>query len=204
MRYRVIALTGGIGSGKSSVSGYLNSCGVPVYDSDSAAKRLYDTKPELVDKIEECLDCKLRKTDGSLDKGKLAEVIFSSPEALEKLESIVHPVVLEDFQKWMDGLNYQWKGYAGLCPFVVMESAIILGKPLFHSLLDAIIYVEAPLEQRIIRSMNRDGKSREEIEKRIATQSYDMSMVDEIIINDSDLNTLYERTDIAFKNIIFA
>lgn len=204
MRYKVIALTGGIGSGKTAVSGYLSSCGVPVYDSDSATKRLYDTNPVLVDKIEEGLGCKLRKADGSLDKGKLAKVIFSSPEALEKLESIVHPAVLEDFQKWMQGLNGQWDGYAGLCPFVVMESAIILGKPLFHSLLDAIVYVDAPLEQRIIRSMNRDGKSREEIEKRIAAQSFDMSMVDEVILNDSDLNTLYERTDIAFKNIIFA
>lgn len=97
---RTVAVTGGIGSGKSAVCAILSSRGVPVYDSDSAAKGLYAKDDSLLDAIEEAFGCGIRQADGSLDKARLSSLAFSSPERLRTLESIVHPAVLADFKRW--------------------------------------------------------------------------------------------------------
>ena len=89
-----VLLTGGIGSGKSAVASYLESKGIPVYDSDSRTKALYDSDPDLVPSLERALGVSLRKEDGSFDRKALSSVIFSDKKALSKVESIVHPAVL--------------------------------------------------------------------------------------------------------------
>ena len=91
------AVTGGIGSGKSAVCRIIAAEGIPVYDSDSAAKRLYQTDDSLLDAIEEAFGCSIRKADGKFDKAKLTELAFFSKDNLAKLDGIVHPAVLRDF-----------------------------------------------------------------------------------------------------------
>lgn len=95
---RTVAVTGGIGSGKSAVCSILAERGIPVYDSDSAAKNLYRKDDTLLDSIEEAFGCGIRQADGSLDRARLASIAFSAPDKLRQLESIVHPAVLTDFK----------------------------------------------------------------------------------------------------------
>ena len=93
----IVFVTGGIGSGKSAVCRILSSRGVPVYDSDSMTKSIYDRNPEMVRLLENTFRLKLVRKDGGFDRAKLSKIIFSSKRALDKLEAIVHPSVLEDF-----------------------------------------------------------------------------------------------------------
>ena len=94
---KTVLVTGGIGSGKSVVCDFLRSRGVPVYDSDSMTKSIYDRNPEMVRLLENTFRRKLVRKDGGFDRAKLSKIIFSSKMALDKLEAIVHPLVLEDF-----------------------------------------------------------------------------------------------------------
>lgn len=193
-----VALTGGIGSGKSAVASYLRKKGVPVFDSDSAAKKLYDDDI-IVSNLEHRLGCSLRTPEGLFDRKALADRIFSSPGDMAAVESVVHPAVLADFEDWRRTAVSEWGGYAGQPPFVVMESAIVLEKPLFDGVFDAVVLVDAPLEVCVARAARRDGASEEAVRLRASRQHFDMSRVDAVIINDCDLSTLRIRTDIAFK-----
>lgn len=199
-KFRVVALTGGIGSGKSAVAAYLAERGVPVYDSDSSAKALYDRDPTLVDRLEQALGLPLRTDSGALDRARLAGVIFSSPRALALVESIVLPTVRDDFAAWRDSQDPRgWRGYLGLPPFAVMESATVMEKAVFGKVYDAAVLVTAPLEQRLARACARDKASEEAVMRRIAAQKFDLSRIDAVINNDSTLELMRVRTDIAFK-----
>jgi len=198
----VVALTGGIGSGKSEVARHLRSCGVPIYDSDRETKGLYDRSSALVDEVCKALGKDVRDPIGKLDHSALAKEIFTSETALNAVEAIVHPAVLEDFMEWKDGADFsRWKGYAGLPPFVVMESAIVLSKPCFSGSYDASVYVTAPLEERVKRVAERDGASEKSVMDRVKSQSDDICKADAVIVNDSDIDTLHRRTDAAFEGL---
>lgn len=195
-----IVLTGGIGSGKSVVAAYLRSRGVPVFDSDSEAKALYLDK-SFLSEIEVAIGTCLHGPDGAFDKRALSSAVFSSPEKMAVVESMVHPAVLDAFSRWKAGAVTRWEGYAGLPPFVVMESAIALDKPVFSGLFDAAVLVDAPLETRLRRVAERDGLSEGDIRKRVSVQKTDCSRADAVIMNDSDTETLYRRTDAAFGTL---
>ena len=184
---RTIIVTGGIGSGKSAVCALLKERGIPVYDCDSRTKELYSCRRGLVPKLEKALGTPLKKADGSLDKARLASVIFSDPKARETLEGIVYPVLLQDFKRWRSRQD---------APFVVLESAIILTKPLFDGLADAVVLVDAPEELRIERVMARDGATREQVRQRISAQQIPLEKVDVTICNggsEEELSQAVER-----------
>ncbi len=196
---RTVVITGGIGSGKSVVCRYLASRGVPVYDADSAAKRLYSEDKALVLSLAREFGTGILNAVGNIDKDALAKIIFSSEVALAKLESIVHPAVLADFIQWRSGHEQdEWCGYSGPEPFVVIESAIILEKRLFEHCYDSVILVEAPEEIRLLRVQQRDGRGEEEIKARMSMQKFDINAADAIICNDSGIDELYKKTDLAF------
>jgi dephospho-CoA kinase len=199
---KTVALTGGIGSGKSAVSRYLQSRGVPVYDSDSRTKSLYDSSLPLLRSIEELFGCPLTGPDGKFDRKKLSSLVFGSPEALLALESVVHPAVLEDFNKWTEEVSAApWCGY-GDVPFAVMESAIVLSKGTFEGCFDKAVEVVAPLRVRIRRAMARDRSSRETVLKRVAAQeSVRLREPDAVIVNSSTLERLYKAADDVFLNL---
>ena len=119
---KTLLVTGGIGSGKSAVCAYLQERGIPVYDSDGAVKRLYREDPDLLASLEARFGIPLRQSDGSLDRRRLAGLLFSDPAALAQLEAVVHPAVLRDFLAWRSRQN---------APMVALESAIAQQKPLF-------------------------------------------------------------------------
>ena len=197
---KTVILTGGMGSGKTAVSALLKARGVPVYDSDSRTKTLYDRDPALVGRLEAVLGTGLRAADGRLDRAKLASLIFSDPERKAAVEAVVHPAVLEDFRRWK-----RWqrpKGWRyGPVPFVVLESAIILSCPVFDGVGDRTVLVEAPEAVRLARAVARDGSAPEAALRRIRSQHFDLSRVDAILKNDATLEALAAETDRVFLNL---
>lgn len=184
-----VIVTGGIGSGKSAVCALLRKRGIPVYDSDSRVKELYVCRRSLVPRLEKALGSPLRQADGTLDKARLAALIFSDEAARETLESIVYPILLEDFKRWRSRQK---------APFVVLESAIILTKPVFDGLADAVVLVDAPEELRIQRTMERDGLSLEAVLRRISAQDIPMEKVDVTLMNDGTLEDLSAAVERVF------
>ena len=190
-----LAVTGGIGSGKSAVCSFFGEKGIPVYDSDSRTKVLYDSSLTLAASLKAAFGENIYR-EGKLDRAALAEMVFSDVEKLSKLESMVHPAVKEDFENWKashEGRNI---------PFVIMESAIILDRPLFRDTADMVLVVEA----RIGRTERRDGTDREKVMARISAQKApDSAKADFILTNDGDLEDLrrkvYELYDIICKRI---
>ena len=187
-----IILTGLIGSGKSVVSALLRERGIPVYDSDARTKALYDENPVLVPALEKALGMPLRTLDGKLNRKALAAVIFKDAQAREQVEALVYPAVREDFIRWRNAR-------AG-APFVVLESAIILSKPIFNGLADKVVLVTAPWDVRLQRVMARDGLSEEEVLRRMDAQRIPMDAVDMVICNDGSL----ERLRAASEHVFFS
>lgn len=187
-------VTGGIGSGKSEVCRYLVSRGIPVYDSDSRTKALYDSVPGLPARIDAALGGGLIKEDSSLDRKALAGLVFSDSEKLRILESIVHPEVLKDFFAWKDSLD---------CPAAAMESAIAAGLGIFDGVFDFTILVDAPLDLRIDRACRRDSASREKVAERVVHQNFAALHADAVIVNDASLEELHARTDEALEKCLY-
>ena len=203
---KTVVVTGGIGSGKSTVCAILSSLGVPVYDSDSRTKALYDTEPSLLEEIEDKFAAlgvneTVRKEDGSLDRKALSKLIFGSDTLLSALESLVHPAVLEDFKEWKkEKEEVRWEG-PGDVPFVVLESAIIMEKPLLKGLADKVVEVKAPRSLRLERVSRRDGFSIAEVEKRMGSQSDVPRKADAVIVNDSTLDSLISSVSRVFSTL---
>ena len=200
---KTVILTGGMGSGKSAVCALLKARGVPVYDSDSRTKTLYDRDPALVGRLEAVLGAGLRTAEGRLDRGKLAALIFSDPARKAAVEAVVHPAVLADFRRWK-----RWqrpKGWTyGPVPFVVLESAIILSCPVFDGVGDRTVLVDAPEDVRLARAVARDGSDPETALRRIRSQRFDRSRVDAVLRNDGPLAALSAETDRVFLNLFLS
>ncbi len=191
---KVLGCTGGIGSGKSYVSTIFNRMGIPLYDSDSRAKLLYDTDSRLMGEMVSLLGEEI-VADGKIQRSAVAERIFKDPALLAEVEKLVHPAVVRDFERWIGeietrmGQERKSKGFTPVqeIPFVIIESAILLEKPIVRGCADKTLVVTAPLELRIERVMARDGVPREKVEERMAVQWSDSereALADFIIFAD--------------------
>lgn len=187
---KTVILTGPIGSGKSAVSALLRERGIPVYDSDTRTKQLYDRRPALVRRLEKALEAPIRTPEGKLDRGRLAAIIFGDDAAREKLESIVYPAVLQDFLRW----RQRQEG----APFVVLESAVILSKPVFDGLADAVVVVTAPEDLRLRRVMQRDGMGEASVRERMSAQDFPWERAGLVLRNDGSPEALSEEVERAF------
>lgn len=208
---RTLAVTGGIGSGKSAVCRILEDKGVPVYDSDSRTKALYDTDDVLVDKIESALGVQLRDIGGRLDRRRLASLVFSDASRLSALEKVVHPYVLDDFIRWRKKCAediaagvLKWHPEAGQVPFAVIESAIILEKPLFRDVCDKVLIVDAPEEVRLGRAMERDNVPEQLIRERMKRQdsfSHGSCPSAVVLDNSGDLSSLESKVSSILRTL---
>ena len=158
-----VAVTGGIGSGKSTACALFAQRGVPVYDSDSAAKRLMNELPALRARIIERFGERAYE-GGVLNRPYLASVVFSDDSARADLNSIVHPAVMADFDSWCAEHSSE--------PYVIFESAILFESGLAERF-DRTVAVVAPLNLRIERTCRRDGSDPASVERRIAAQMSD-------------------------------
>lgn len=158
-----LGITGGIGSGKSIVSQLFRVMGIPVYDSDKESKRLTITDEGIRTQLTELVGKDVYADNGSLNKSILASWLFSCEEHTLKVNSIIHPVVKEDFLSWVK--KQENAGYKA-CG---IESAILIEAG-FQDVVEKVVMVTAPLETRIERTMQRDHASRESVINRIARQ----------------------------------
>jgi dephospho-CoA kinase len=154
-----IGLTGGIGSGKSTVAKVFELLNVPVYYADEASKRLYHTDKQLMADIKKYFG-KDVYTGGLLNRSKLAELVFNNPEKLELLNQLVHPPTIRDAEEWMRKQN---------APYIIKEAALLFESGSVAGL-DYVIGVKAPLLIRLKRAMDRDGVSREQVLNRMDRQ----------------------------------
>ena len=156
---KIIGLTGGIGSGKTMVAEYIKSLGIPVYIADDEARELMAS-----DKIIDAVSSAFGKEviyKGTINREKLAQLVFNNPEKLHKLNSIIHPEVKKHFDAWVESHKDS--------PFVFKEAAILFESG-SYKYCDAIITITCPLETRLKRVMERDKTDRESVFKRIQNQ----------------------------------
>lgn len=171
---RVVACTGGIGSGKTFVANIFSNMGIPVYYSDERTKQLYVTSTKLLDNLCEILGDEI-VVDGVLQKGIMASKIFGDSSLMAKVEAVVHPAVIDDFINWKEEIERSSGN--NIPPFVLFESAIILEKPLVRAVTDRVITVTAPLDMRIERVIKRDNATKEQVLARLEAQWSDEQRV---------------------------
>ena len=171
-----IGITGGIGSGKSYVSRLLKERGIPVYDTDSEAKRLMCESADIRYRLIDLLGVDVYRSDGSLDKSLVASFLFASRQNAVRINAIVHPVVKSDFLLWASH-------HQGM---VAMECAILFESG-FSDVVDFVATVTAPLALRVSRTMARDNASEASVLSRIKAQMGDEERISKsnfVIAND--------------------
>jgi dephospho-CoA kinase len=157
---KIIGLTGGIGTGKTTVATYFASKGIPVYIADEAAKEIMNTK-EVIQEVQALFKENVILENGYLNRTLIRDFVFSDNDKLAQLNSIIHPKVKRDFDNWLS--NHQ------NAPFVIKEVAILF-ETNGQNYCDATILITAPLDTRIQRVLERDKTSKEIILKIIKNQ----------------------------------
>jgi dephospho-CoA kinase len=177
-----IGLTGGIGSGKTTVAHIFEVLGIPVYYADEAAKNLMNEDPVLRQQIINRFGPEAYK-EGKLDRHFLGTLVFSNPEKLKQLNEIVHPATRKDGERWISLQK---------APYAIREAALIFEAGLEPGF-DYIIGVTAPEALRIGRVIRRDRTSREKVLKRIRQQMNEeekMKLCDFVIQNNEEVAVL--------------
>ncbi len=192
---KIIGITGGIGSGKSTVSKLIEEAGYPVYYSDIRAKSIVNDNHELQQKIKELLGDDAYDEDSLYDRRYVAEIVFGNEDLLLKLNSLIHPAVKIDFKKWVKQQTTE---------FVFKETALLfelkLNKSCYKSLL-----VTADDNCRLKRVMDRDGKTYREVESIMLKQMAEkdkVKLADFIIFNNDGLDELEEETQKILTEIV--
>ncbi|MCL2681919.1 MAG: dephospho-CoA kinase [Bacteroidales bacterium] len=181
-----IALTGGIGSGKTTVAKLFEMLGVSVFYADLEAHSIR-SKVEVSEQIVQYFGSKIL-TENQIDKHKLANVIFNNTEALHWINNLIHPLIEKDFEEWC---NVQKTKNT---PFVLMESALIF-EANFERLFDKVIVVDTPQNLRISRIMNRENISEQEVFQRINKQmpAEEKRQRADIVIRNDEQHSLIEQ-----------
>ena len=163
---KVVGLTGGIGSGKSTIARLFSALGIAVYDSDTEAKKLINTSAEIKKRIVEVFGAEAY-AEGLYNRAYMADIVFRNPDKLAVLNSIVHPVLADDFNQWVA---------LQTSPYVIKEAAILFESGSYKNC-DFIITVTAPEALRISRCMSRDGSTEAQVRARMAQQWTDAQRI---------------------------
>ena len=175
---KIIGITGGIGSGKSTVAKVFVSMGYPVYNSDLMAKQLINSDSVLIGDIKSHFGQEIY-SGNKLDRKKMAGIVFNDPEKLKILNSLVHPAVGRDFESWKKEQSTS----------IVLKEAAIIFETGIHKSLDATLLVTTPESIRIKRVMKRDNTTKEQVIERMNNQWSDdkkAELADYIIDNSGD------------------
>ena len=189
---KIVGLTGGIGSGKTTVAQIFKSLDVPVYNADEEAKLLMQNstaiQQELINLLGE--DCYI---NGQLNRSFVASRVFTNPRLLEKINAIVHPKVATHFEQWCSNQN---------APYVIKEVAILFETNTQH-LFDFIITVTAPVETRIQRVMDRDHKSKKEVMSIMNNQLPDSEKINQsnFVIFNEEISDLEDKSVLIHNKI---
>lgn len=174
---KIIGLTGGIGSGKTTIANHFKAAGIPVYIADDEARKIMQAD-EIIEEIKNTFGIGIFE-NGILNRQKLAQIVFGDAEKLKLLNAIIHPAVKKHFHDWiLDHKN---------SPYIIYEAAILFESGSYKDC-DKIITVIAPMESRIQRVIQRDNTTREQVLNRINAQWNDDQRIaksDFVIENDS-------------------
>lgn len=176
---KLIAITGGIGSGKSVVAHLVQVMGYEVYDCDSHAKALMTEDDEVRHQLVEAFGEDTYLADGSLNRQHLSAMAFGNAETLARLNSIVHPATARDMMQWAEAL-------AGKGAEVAFVETALLRTAGLDKLVDKVWHVTAPTDVRITRVMNRSGLTSQQVQDRIASQAIEEEPEpdEKVIVND--------------------
>lgn len=161
-----IGVTGGIGSGKSTVCRIFNVLGVPFFSADDEAKKIMNSDKEIIEKVKTIAGRDIYSS-GSLDRAELAGIIFNNDSLLKEINSLVHPAVFGKFKLWSESVAGQ---------YVILEAAILF-ESIAAGIVDKTITVIAPVEERIERVVSRSGLTRKEVRDRIRNQIDDETRI---------------------------
>ena len=183
---KIVGLTGGIGSGKTTVSKIFETLHIPVFYADDEAKKLYQSK-EVLNNISSIVEESIQDKEGKLNRKKLASILFSNPEKLKKVNAYIHPMVKDVFDEWISNFTNE-------SMYVIREAAILIESGSYKDC-DAIILVTAPEELRIERVMNRDGVNKVDVIERIRNQmsEEEKEKYADFIINNDGENPLIQQ-----------
>ena len=171
-----VGLTGGIGSGKSTVARVFGVLGIPVFNADDESKRLLQEDEGAKSAVIAAFGGRIYP-GGELDRAALASVVFNDPEALAKLNAIAHPAVRKELGQWVDRQR---------SPYVLVEAALLVDTGWYRSM-DHLMVVSAPEAERVKRVMARDGATEEQVMARMRNQVGEeqrVAVADSIVRND--------------------
>ena len=182
---KIIGLTGGIGSGKSSVLEIFKKIGISTYNADESAKELISSDKKIIYSIKQLFGEDIYN-ENELNSKLVSKIVFNDKEKLKSLNSIIHPAVALDFNKFC--LKHRNESY------IVKEAAIIF-ETKTENLFNKIIYVKTPEEIRIDRVMQRDNLSRDDVLNRIQNQINETSIIDkcDFVIDNINYNELEQK-----------
>jgi len=190
---KIVGLTGGIGSGKSTVLKQFEDLGIKTYSADKAAKKLINSDEDLIESIKSLFGDNIYDNN-ILDTIKLSKIVFQDSHKLESLNSIVHPAVAKDFKSFIKTNNGN---------YIVKEVAIIFETNTEDNY-DKIILVRAPIEDRIKRVVLRDNITKDDVIRRVNNQIDDSTIIDkcDYIIDNNNLTELKEKVINIHKDLI--
>lgn len=188
-----VGLTGNIGSGKSTVADVFSSLGIPVYRADEESKKLL-SRHDVLNQLEEAFGTEVI-SGGAIDRNRLASVVFGNREALGRLNRMLHPLVMADFNDWCE-VN-------SVAPYVIMEAAILFESG-YAKEFDRIIHVSCPQENSVERVIKRDGLSREQVLERLKHQikNEEKAMRSDFIIYSDGLQMVIPQVMTVHKKLL--
>lgn len=182
-----VGITGGIGSGKTTVCKVFEVLGIPVFYADLRAKLLMESDPDLIKGIKKKFGNEIYSADGTPDRRRLASIVFNDASRLEELNSLVHPAVFRDFELWTESCN---------APYVLKEAAILFESGSDKDC-DFTVVVTSPADLRIERVIARDMVGAADVKKRMEKQ-----MSDEEKISMANFNLLNDEHQLLIPQIL--
>jgi len=182
-----VGLTGGIGSGKTTVAKFFAAKGIPIYDADNRARLLMTYDKKLKSQIKASFGTDVYHRNGRLNRKALAKIIFNDTSKLKIINNLVHPAVALDGKKWFEKQNTH---------YAIKEAALMIESG-SHNDLDLLVVVTADINERIRRVTKRDKATRKEVEARIQNQLSDAERLAhaDYVIENNDWATLQEQAE---------
>ena len=192
-----LGLTGGIGSGKTTVAKVFETLGVPVFFADDEAKKFLFSN-EVKSQLVELFGSSIINEAGEINKAELASIVFNDKESLKMLNSLIHPLLMQSFNSWVSEKSQEKRQY------IVMEAAILFEAG-FDSEVDKVLCVSAPIEDRVNRVVGRDGASKQQVYSRLNNQMSDKEreLKSDFVIQNSNKDMIVEavvKIDTELKN----
>ncbi len=192
----VVGITGGIGSGKSAVTSFIENRGINIVDADIVARQVVEPGSNALKQIEDHFGPDIISIDGSLDRAALRKIVFKAPEERQWLESLLHPLIRETILEQLTESK---------SPYAILSSPLLL-ETNQHELVDHIVVVDVPEETQIQRTTRRDDNSIEQVKAIISAQMprpERLKHADSVISNDGDLLSLEQKVTKLHQQLLF-